>query len=259
MLIWGKDTGVLMNWDAEAIKVLVFTPSPLPDAVELWQKIAGTKSFPDNVAKKGLPLPLVATASGEWNGYSLTVNLQLRRIEVGISGIDSDPTGPTPTPPIPFEKIGAAVDEMKSVAAWLHKGLSAVRFAAISQLVTDVESELAGTALINKEVDGIDLPDGADSLIFQLNKKREFGDGLVVNRVLKWGVARLGVVGVGIDAAGGSVTALPPSDFTVRAFMHVDVNNRPLAAPIGDGDAAKLISYMWEQEAELRKGGWNAL
>jgi hypothetical protein len=253
----GHHAGGTMNWDAEAIKVLVFSQLPLPDAPEVWEQIVGT--YPDNAQKKGLPAPFLSTASGTWKDYALNVIIQAGRIEVNITGVDPDPSGPVPVPPIPFEKIDGAVDEMRSVASWLHKGLSATRFAAASQLVKDVNDEAAAVQILNDEVKGIKLPADSDSIIFQLNKKKQFGSDVTINRLLKFGTARLSTIAVGFNPNAGRIVPLPTQEQGIRAYMHIDVNNRPLDRPLSDEDSAKLVDHLWSEEAVLRRGGWNAL
>lgn len=247
-----------MQWQGEVLKSIIFPVSLPRDAGELWREIAG--EMPDNSQRRGLPPPLLSTASGIWKGFTLNVIAQQGRVEANLTAVDPSPAGPAPIPPIPTSKIVVAINLIREAAAKLLTGQPSVRFAAATQYVQRVESVGDGVKVLNAELKNI-FPSVAESPLFQVNVRKPLTKPIAgeMNRLCKWGVASIGNVAITLDQRGNVVGGMSPDQVSHFAFAHYDINNKPFDRPLTDAEAATLTELLWKEEALLREGGFGAL
>lgn len=253
--VGGAAFWVHMAWAGEVLRIVFWPATAGQDAPELFQLIAGQSA--DNTQKKGLALPVLSLAAGEWRGFALTVAVQVGRFEAALTMVDPEPTAPTLVPHIPRELLSEAIDAMRILTEKLSDIGPANRLAAHMQLVEALDTVEAGTAFLNAELGNI-FPAEADHIQYQLNVRRAVDD-LSINRIAKWGVITVSTMQVALDAGGSNVLAPVKGEERHLTFLHLDINNVPQESPMAPAAEKALGKVLWDEADKIMKGGKRAL
>lgn len=245
-------------WQGEVFKSIFFPAGPPKPAGEIWQLATG--ALPENVQNKGLPPPLLSTASGDWNGWQIAIGVQPNRIEINLTNVDPAPSSPAPIPPIPLDRVDNAIAALRQITDIVAKDMPITRFGAAGQFVQPAPSLEAAVAIINANLASI-FPDDADSILYQLNRRTDLRavDGSVMNRLCKWGVAVLNTLGIAVDQSGNVVKVPGVGEPVHYAYLHLDMNNNPFDQPIAGAEMKSMIDELWSEVIKIRDGGRNAL
>lgn len=245
-----------MEWSGELLKAIIFPKDDKLDAATIWREVTGQE--PDDIVKKTLPPHSVA--AGTWREYALIVTAQAGRIEAALRCVDPDPTGPTPIPEIPPASMDAAFELIRDAADGLQRGRPSVRFAFQAQLVRKVDDTVSGVAVLNELLDGI-FPEDTENALYQINVRRAFtaNGEMEMNRLMKWGVAALTDRNILIDAKSGAVVEQGELGKRTYAYLHLDINNRPLDDTPSESETSRILDELWTETKKLGLEGKNAL
>jgi hypothetical protein len=244
-----------MAWSGEILKAVFFPVEDGKDAATIWNDLTGQE--PDEVVKKSLPR--FSTAVGAWREFALIVAQQPTRVEAAIRCIDPNPGEPIPIPNIAPDSLDAAIALAQELGQGLHRDRPAKRFAAQVQLVVPVQSLSEAVALLNTQLDDI-FPLGTEDALFQINVRRPMqAVQCPLNRLMKWGTAALAETNVLVSPSGAVVAQQPEQERRLFAFMHLDVNNKPLDAPTTAAEATEIVDEIWTEIRKLASGGRHAL
>lgn len=244
-------------WQGEILKAITFPVTVTRDAPQIWEAVTGAR--PDNSAKRGLPPPLLSTASGVWRDFQLNVFVQSNRIEANITALDPNPNKPIPIPPIPEEDFEKALMIVRELAVALTADAPLLRMGAAAQLVRRVETYEAGVKQLNAELDGV-FPSQATDAVHQFNVRRPLSAGAgEMNRLCKWGVSTVGTLGVTIDQTGNVSRVPMEDDAATYSFLHLDINNVPFTVPASANDCARVARELWDEVVAIRDGGIDVL
>lgn len=244
-------------WQGEILKAITFPVTVTRDAPAIYESLTGAS--PENSTRRGLPLPLLSTASGLWRDLQLTVLVQSSRIEANITAVDPNPGTPVPIPPIPSENLEQALATIRDAAGALCFDAPMQRIGAAAQFVRPAESYERGIAFLNKEIDDL-FPPAATDALYQLNIRKPLTSNVgEMNRLCKWGVATVGALGITIDQ-GGNVSRVPMGDDApIFSFLHLDINNVPFTEPTPQAITRSVTDELWSEVERLHAGGFNVL
>lgn len=245
-----------MVWQGEVLKAVIFPASGEFDAADLWKAVTGTDA--PNVQRSQLPPQLRSVATGAWGDelfFQLAV--QVGRIEAVITAIDPTPNEPTPLPDLSPEGLERALVAVAKVGEVLADRVPAQRLAAHAQVVQDVESEQAGTALLNAMLGDV-FPVSTTTQLYQINSPRALNTPAShINRLVKWGCLTLKQVTVAV--AGGGVAQNTADKQRTLVFMHLDINTVQSTSPLPREQTAAITAELWGEARRVISGGRNAL
>ena len=213
-----------MSFKADNVQVVLF---PYPgtadneDAMQLWTRVFG--DTPDGFQKAAASPILSSSASGERNGFQLSLTVQVGRIQLVIqapaAAAQISPFSGPPRMDNPEKPIRRAAELLKAFA----KAIRPSRVAIVTELGQTVDRGTQDSVL-RKELEKLNLPHGVTDLGFQLNLRRPFNayPSLEMNRLLAW---QSGEVGFLPNAPGVSFSGPIPTIPFVG--FKIDVNTPP--------------------------------
>lgn len=246
-----------MAWEGEVFRAVIFPASGDYDAAELWTAIAGES--PPNVQRSQLPPQMKSLATGAWGSeLFLQLAVQIGRVEAAITAIDPNPNEPTPLPHLRGGALQAAVSAARDAGAALARRIPTQRIAAHAQLVEDVANEQDATRRLNEILGGV-FPGSTTDQLFQVNAPKSLaGATSRMNRLVKWGSLSLKQVTVAV-APGGITSQGDVGKSRELVFMHLDVNNAPVAEALAADAAVKLTDELWREAGQIIEGGRDVL
>jgi len=233
-----------MSWQLQSIQIVWFASTlNLPEAQDIYTLVAGrdpdTYQVNRSTAQSG---GVMSQASGEVDGMTTTVVLHPGRISMHVAPV---PQLVEVTQPFLSIDLHQAIAFTGKASALVSQNIpSIIRNAMVANVQKPVASYAEAATLIF-EMAQCQLPvDSLSDLEFQLNRRASLGDGLLVNRLLRFNI--MGIE-LHVTVPGQSQTSAPgfgsPIEDKFAVSLAIDLNNVPDRGTLSQETQKRLFSF----------------
>jgi hypothetical protein len=245
-----------MKWEADGIQAVIFTPPGVHqnDAITQWGSLFPGDS-PDSFQKAAASSPtLNSAASGEREGYAVSLNVQVGRIDLNVGPTVGIIHAATPESPPRMSDVRDVVHKTAALANRIIAAVQPIRIAIVLDLAVTVPygNELATFVEALPE---IPLPAAALEPTFQLNVRRPFNadPSIRMNRLCYWTTGT-----VGFMQAFQGPKAVSNVQMTPFVGYKIDCNTAP-EDRIASGTGDVLMAEAVAEALALYEGGYSRL
>ncbi|MEG3169927.1 hypothetical protein U1737_17180 [Sphingomonas sp. LB3N6] len=221
-----------MDWKADSVQAVMFIPptDTQRDALALWALVFPNNS-PDAFQKAAASPNLHSSASGERNGFNITIGSQVGRIDVSFGPVMPPMFGLQPVlAPPRISDIQGAVYGANAILKTLGGIFSPSRIAIVLDMAVTVA---AGNevSVLRSALPSIPIPDNSSDTVVQFNVPRSFEKYpmLPMNRLCTWSVGEIGFI------IGNNLGTAVNNGFQLTRFVgfKIDLNTAPNHALLG--------------------------
>ncbi len=219
----------LSLWKAEVVRVTVF-PDPNPSTMMegWWSSVVGEPPETRN----SQPRLGVVQETGAFLGGILTLNVTPLRVD-WILSVSITPSGSESGLPVLGDLTKIVESFCSRLNVWFDLAPPIKRLAFGCVGLQEVAGQKEGYRLLGKYLPAVTVdPEGSSEFLYQINRPRPSTviDGLTINRLMKWSVARTQGVSMQLvltpDAPGGVVSGMPMPEF-LAVRSELDINTSP--------------------------------
>ena len=241
-----------MKLKADTVQGVVFTNPRATqiDAMALWAQLFPGDT-PDGFQRNVNAPNLLSTASGERNGYNLTVNSQVGRVDLVIGPSVSTLGIVSPSEPPRIDDIEGATIHLTDLQKRIADLCTAIRLSVVLDTgVTVARGEEANA--VQELLEGVAIPSGAVNVNFQFNVPvmSESVSGLPINRHCLFNSGEVGF----FQAAPTPVGIPQRVNTTPFVGIKADVNTHPRNS-IPPGSYAAVIDELAAHAVKVVRNG----
>ena len=241
-----------MSWEAESLRITVFTAGHPTEAPVTLEQISGSPA--DEVVEQ--PKAGIRSESAEFDGGKLFLTRQPGRIDLVLGVTPSSGSQASA-----FANVGAyenAREEFHKLGATLLRASGPVsRLAYGPILLRPVADRETGYYKLAEMLPSVKV-DAENSLdmLWQVNRPRmsKSFENVKINRLTKWSVVRLQLLAIHFsDSPGPELTSAPDTANAVR--LELDINTSPGAPVLQQEQVIQLLSEFFTLADEIAEHG----
>ena len=241
------------TWLAELVRVTAFSVPGTPLASKGWKEVFGAE--PDQVIRQPL---LPHHESGPVDGARWIISRQPDRIDVAV--VPESPTSlPTDLPNVGDFQV--LIDPLLARFEQVFEPNAAIQRLAVGVIsFTSVETMRDGIRVLQSVVPQLHrIPENATDILFQINvpvAAKDMDQDLSINRLLKWQIANIQVLGFGFAPAAGVAVQVPSTVKRTVVRMELDINTvAERQTPLPKDKLGVLIRQLAMIAKDLSKNG----
>ncbi|NLE96295.1 MAG: hypothetical protein GX600_11580 [Dehalococcoidia bacterium] len=247
----------LDSWQVDNLRLTLYSDTPIDVSATKWWKTV-TNESPESVTL--MERESVVQEHGPWKGVRLVTTTRSNRVDwVACGPIQAEEQSPPALPTIgSFTQLLTPFCEMADT--WLSGAECPHprRLAFGAVLLLPVASPVLGLAQLQPYLPNIVIdPDNSADFFFQINRPRtirvEGDDEIGVNRLTKWSVPALRVVGFSAEGSNLFPLANRPTLYACR--LELDISTAADRIKELPGSSTTLYSKLVEIGLELAKCG----
>jgi hypothetical protein len=242
-----------MDWKADSVQATIFiAPTDLQrDALAIWSLVFPGNT-PDAFQKAAASPNLHSSASGERNGYNVTIGSQVGRIDVTLGPVLPAMFGLQPvTSPPRIDDLTSAATAAASILKVLTGHFTPARIAIVLDLAVTVPAGREVETL-RRALPAVPIPDNSTDTVYQFNVSKPFNrfPSLPMNRLCTWTVGEIGFI------IGNNLNSMNPNSFQLTKFvgLKLDINTAPNRS-IAEFDSGILADEMAAEACQLAADG----